>query len=97
MEMNLFIGAVIDMPNSKISRIIKKFCEPFIGAEFVIHSNLYEDSYKTSYEKITDSKTIKHVIHLNCDDSGFVAMEEMPERRPALHDRPSDPLFSGSL
>lgn len=68
MEMNLFMGAVIDMPNSKASRIIKKFCEPFIGAEFVIHSNLYEDSYKTSYEKITDSKTIKHVIHLNCDD-----------------------------
>lgn len=68
MEMNLFMGAVIDMPNSKASRIIKKFCEPFIGAEFVIHSNLYEDSYKTSYEKITDSKTIKHIIHLNCDD-----------------------------
>lgn len=68
MEMNLFMGAVIDMPNSKASRIIKKFCEPFIGAEFVIHSNLYEDSYKTSYEKITDSKTIKHVIHFNCDE-----------------------------
>lgn len=68
MEMNLFMGAVIDMPNSKASRIIKKFCEPFIGAEFVIHSNLYEDTYKTSYEKITDSKTIKHIIHLNCDD-----------------------------
>lgn len=68
MEMNLFMGAVIDMPNSKASRIIKKFCEPFIGAEFVIHYNLYKDSYKTSYEKITDSKTIKHIIHLNCDD-----------------------------
>lgn len=68
MEMNLFMGAIIDMPNSKASRIIKKFCEPFIEAEFVIHSNLYEDSYKTSYEKITDSKTIKHIIHLNCDD-----------------------------
>lgn len=68
MEMNLFMGAIIDMPNSKASRIIKKFCEPFIGAEFVIHSNLYEDTYKTSYEKITDSKTIKHIIHLNCDD-----------------------------
>ncbi|MBN2931385.1 MAG: hypothetical protein JTJ30_05260 [Catenibacterium mitsuokai] len=68
MEMNLFMGAVIDMPNSKASRILKKFCEPFIGAEFVIHSNLYEDSYKTSYEKIADSKTIKHVIHFNCDD-----------------------------
>jgi hypothetical protein len=68
MEMNLLVGAIIDMPNSKASRIIKKFCEPFIGAEFVIHSNLYEDTYKTSYEKTTDSKTIKHVIHLNCDD-----------------------------
>lgn len=68
MEMNLFMGAVIDIPNSKASRIIKKFCEPFIGAEFVIHSNLYEDSYKTSYEKIADSKTIKHIIHFNCDD-----------------------------
>lgn len=68
MEMNLLVGAIIDMPNSKASRIIKKFCEPFIGAEFVIHSNLYEDTYKTSYEKITDSKTIKHIIHLNCDD-----------------------------
>ena len=68
MEMNLFMGAVIDMPNSKASRIIKKFCEPFVGAEFVIHSNLYEDSYKTSYEKTTDSKTIKHVIHFNCDE-----------------------------
>lgn len=68
MEMNLFMGAVIDMPNSKASRIIKKFCEPFIGAEFVIHSNLYEDSYKTSYEKTKDSKTIKHVIHFNCDE-----------------------------
>ena len=66
--MNLLVGAIIDMPNSKASRIIKKFCEPFIGAEFVIHSNLYEDSYKTSYEKITDSKTIKHVIHFNCDE-----------------------------
>lgn len=68
MEMNLIVGAIIDMPNSKASRIIKKFCEPFIGAEFVIHSNLYEDTYKTSYEKITDSKTIKHVIHFNCDE-----------------------------
>lgn len=68
MEMNLFMGAIIDMPNSKASRIIKKFCEPFIGAEFVIHSNLYEDTYKTSYEKIADSKTIKHVIHFNCDE-----------------------------
>lgn len=68
MEMNLFMGAIIDIPNSKASRIIKKFCEPFIGAEFVIHSNLYEDSYKTSYEKTTDSKTIKHVIHFNCDE-----------------------------
>ena len=68
MEMNLFVGAVIDMPNSRASRIIKKFCEPFIGAEFVIHSNLYEDSYKTSYEKTTDSKTIKHVIHFICDE-----------------------------
>lgn len=68
MEMNLLVGAIIDMPNSKASRIIKKFCEPFIGAEFVIHSNLYEDSYKTSYEKTTDSKTIKHVIHFNCDE-----------------------------
>jgi hypothetical protein len=71
MEMNLLVGAIIDMPNSKASRIIRKFCEPFIGAEFVIHSNLYEDSYKTSYEKITDSKTIKHVIHFNCDDKLF--------------------------
>ena len=71
MEMNLFMGAVIDISNNKASRIIKKFCEPFIGAEFVIHSNLYEDSYKTSYEKITDSKTIKHVIHFNCDDKLF--------------------------
>lgn len=68
MEMNLLVGAIIDMPNSKASRIIKKFCEPFIGAEFVIHSNLYKDSYKTSYEKTTDSKTIKHVIHFNCDE-----------------------------
>ena len=68
MEMNLLVGAIIDMPNSKASRIIKKFCEPFVGAEFVIHSNLYEDSYKTSYEKPTDSKTIKHVIHFNCDE-----------------------------
>ena len=68
MEMNLLVGAIIDMPNSKASRIIKKFCEPFIGAEFVIHSNLYEDSYKTSYEKTTDSKTIKHVIHFNRDE-----------------------------
>lgn len=68
MKMNLLVGAIIDMPNSKASRIIKKFCEPFIGAEFVIHSNLYEDSYKTSYEKTTDSKTIKHVIHFNCDE-----------------------------
>ena len=68
MEMNLLVGSIIDMPNSKASRIIKKFCEPFIGAEFVIHSNLYEDSYKTSYEKTTDSKTIKHVIHFNCDE-----------------------------
>lgn len=68
MEMNLLVGAIIDMPNSKASRIIKKFCEPFIGAEFVIHSNLYEDSYKTSYEKTIDSKTIKHVIHFNCDE-----------------------------
>lgn len=68
MEMNLLVGAIIDMPNSKASKIIKKFCEPFIGAEFVIYSNLYEDTYKTSYEKITDSKTIKHVIHFNCGE-----------------------------
>lgn len=68
MEMNLFMGAVIDMPNSKASRIMKKFCEAFNGSEFVIQSSLYEESYKTSYEKVTDSKTIKHVIHFNCDD-----------------------------
>lgn len=68
MEMNLVMGAVIDMPNSKASRIIKKFCEAFNGSEFVIQSSLYEDSYKTSYEKIINSKTIKHVIHFNCND-----------------------------
>lgn len=68
MEMNLFVGAAIDMPNSKASRIMKKFCEVFNGSEFVIQSNLYEEAYKTSYEKITDSKTIKHVIHFNCDE-----------------------------
>ena len=77
MEMNLFIGAVIDIPNSKASRIMKKFCEVFSGSEFVIQSNLYEDSYKTSYEKITDSKTIKHVIHFNCDDKLFVLSFEL--------------------
>lgn len=68
MEMNLFMGAVIDMPNSKASRIIKKFCEPFAESELVIHSSLHKDSYKTSYEKLTDSKTIKHVIHFICDE-----------------------------
>ena len=68
MEMNLFMGAVIDMPNSKASRIIKKFCEPFTESELVVHTNLHQDSYKTSYEKITDSKTIKHIIHFNCDE-----------------------------
>lgn len=68
MEMNLFMGAIIDMPNSKASRIMKKFCEAFNGSEFVIQSSLYEDSYKTSYEKIIDSKTIKHVIHFDCDE-----------------------------
>lgn len=68
MEMNLFMGAVIDMPNSKASRIMKKFSEAFNGSEFVIQSSLYEESYKTSYEKIIDSKTIKHIIHFNCDD-----------------------------
>jgi len=68
MEMNLFMGAVIDMPNSKASRIIKKFCEPFTESELVVHTNLHQDSYKTSYEKTADSKTIKHIIHFNCDD-----------------------------
>lgn len=68
MEMNLFMGAVIDIPNSKASKIMKKFCEAFNGSEFVIQSSLYEESYKTSYEKVTDSKNIKHVIHFNCND-----------------------------
>ena len=68
MEMNLVMGAIIDIPNSKASRIMKKFCEAFNGSEFVIQSSLYEESYKTSYEKVTDSKNIKHVIHFDCDD-----------------------------
>lgn len=68
MEINLFMGAIIDIPNSKASRIMKKFCEAFNGSEFVIQSSLYEESYKTSYEKIIDSKTIKHIIHFNCND-----------------------------
>lgn len=68
MEMNLFIGATIDIPNSKASKIIKEFCNLFSESELVINSNLFQDHYKTSYEKISDSKYIKHVIHFNCND-----------------------------
>lgn len=68
MEMNLFIGAVIDITNTKASRILKKFCEQFGTIELVIQSNTLREVYKTSYEKIVDSKTIKHIIHFKSDE-----------------------------
>lgn len=69
MEMNLFIGAVIDITNTKASRILKKFCEQFGTIELVIQSNTLREVYKTSYEKRTDSKTIKHIIHFKSDEN----------------------------
>ena len=68
MEMNLFIGAVIDITNTKASRILKKFCEQFGTIELVIQSNTLREVYKTSYEKVVDSKTIKHIIHFKSDE-----------------------------
>lgn len=68
MEMSLFIGAVIDITNTKASRILKKFCEQFGTIELVIQSNTFREVYKTSYEKNTDSKTIKHIIHFKSDE-----------------------------
>jgi hypothetical protein len=68
MEMNLFIGAVIDITNTKASRILKKFCEQFGTIELVIQSSTLREVYKTSYEKNTDSKTIKHIIHFKSDE-----------------------------
>lgn len=68
MEMSLFIGAVIDITNTKASRILKKFCEQFGTIELVIQSNTLREVYKTSYEKTTDSKTIKHIIHFKSDE-----------------------------
>lgn len=68
MEMSLFIGAVIDITNTKASRILKKFCEQFGTIELVIQSNTLREVYKTSYEKNTDSKTIKHIIHFKSDE-----------------------------
>lgn len=68
MEMNLFIGAVIDITNTKASRILKKFCEQFGTIELVIQSNTLREVYKTSYEKNTDSKTIKHIIHFKSNE-----------------------------
>lgn len=68
MEMNLFIGAVIDITNTKASRILKKFCEQFGTIELVIQSNTLREVYKTSYEKNTDSKTIRHIIHFKSDE-----------------------------
>lgn len=68
MEMNLFIGAVLDITNTKASRILKKFCEQFGTIELVIQSNTLREVYKTSYEKNTDSKTIKHIIHFKSDE-----------------------------
>ena len=68
MEMNLFMGAVIDITNTKASRILKKFCEQFGTIELIIQSNTLREVYKTSYEKNTDSKTIKHIIHFKSDE-----------------------------
>lgn len=68
MEMSLFIGAVLDITNTKASRILKKFCEQFGTIELVIQSNTLREVYKTSYEKNTDSKTIKHIIHFKSDE-----------------------------
>lgn len=78
MEMNLFIGAVIDITNTKASRILKKFCEQFGTIELVIQSNTLREVYKTSYEKNTDSKTIKHIIHFKSDEGNeFVISFEL--------------------
>ncbi len=68
MEMSLFIGAVIDITNTKASRILKKFCGQFGTIELVIQSNTLREVYKTSYEKNTDSKTIKHIIHFKSNE-----------------------------
>jgi hypothetical protein len=68
MEMSLFIGAVINITNTKASRILKKFCEQFGTIELVIQSNTLREVYKTSYEKNTDSKTIKHIIHFKSNE-----------------------------
>lgn len=69
MEMSLFIGAVIDIINTKASRILKKFCEQFGTIELVIQSNTLREVYKTSYEKNVDSKTIRHIIHFKSDEN----------------------------
>lgn len=69
MEMSLFIGAVLDITNTKASRILKKFCEQFGTIELVIQSNTLREVYKTSYEKVVDSKTIKHIIHFKSDEN----------------------------
>lgn len=69
MEMNLFIGAVLDITNTKASRILKKFCEQFETIELVIQSNTLREVYETSYEKRTDSKTIKHIIHFKSNEN----------------------------
>lgn len=69
MEMNLFIGAAIDITNTKASRILKKFCEQFGSVELVIQSNTIREVYSTSYEKCTDSKNIKHIIHFKSDEN----------------------------
>lgn len=68
MEMNLLVGAIIDITNTKASRILKKLCEQFGTIELVIQSNSLREVYKTSYEKNTDSKTINHIIHFKSDE-----------------------------
>lgn len=78
MEMNLFIGAVIDITNTKASRILKKFCEQFGSVELAIQSSTFREVYKTSYEKSVDSKTIKHIIHFKSDENNeFVISFEL--------------------
>ena len=69
MEMSLFIGAAIDITNTKASRILKKFCEQFVSVELVIQSNTIREVYSTSYEKCIDSKNIKHIIHFKSDEN----------------------------
>lgn len=69
MEMSLFMGASIDIPNSKASRVLKDFCEQFKYS--VVNIRGTDEVYQIAYDKNTNSKSINHDIYFKSNEENL--------------------------